>query len=88
MLVREAEGVADLVDRGVDAPDVTRVEVHGAVGLGDTENVAADVGPVASIALERNSDLGIVRRRDLFEVEADSDAVPGSEAVAGLALVR
>ena len=88
MFVGKAERMTDLVNRRVDAPSITLVDVHGAVELLDAENVAANVGPMATVAFECDSDLSFVERGDLLELETNADVFPRTEAIARLALVR
>src|SRR4051794_12297451 len=84
VLVRQAEGVADLVQRrGV--PVVGRqvpAEVHRALVDGLAEDLAADVRPRAVRLHEPDADLRVAAVGDLLEVEAEREGLPLGEALA------
>ncbi len=84
MLVREPEGVTDLVDGRVDLLRMAGQipsEIHRTVIATDPEvdDVAADVGPCAIAPHEPDADLRLVPGRHLVELQSDPEVFPGLE---------
>ena len=82
VLVRHAEGVADLVQCGRVPVVVGQVpaEVHRRLVDVDAEHVPADVGPRAVVG-ERDPDLRLPAVVDLGELEPDAEPLPLRESV-------
>ncbi len=67
---------------GIEPKSVGLVEVHRAHARTKAEHVAAHIGPVTIVALKADSELGILRRGHLLEIEADSKVFPSLESLA------
>jgi len=78
MLVRETDGVTDLVDGRVDFARLGNVppEIHGSVVATLPKHLAPYVRPRAVVAHEPDADLCFAPADDFLEFEPDSNILP------------
>jgi len=78
MLMLESDGMADLMDCGVDLipTEKTPPEIHGAVVHSLIKDSATNIGPRAIVAFESDANFGFGSFLDLDKLKTDAEAFP------------